>query len=506
MLQTTDESTDLSPISIDKFRAVLAEHIICATSKTTPNGTIITPCVPPRDLLATLLALGIWEGIPTCDIVTDVPVCALDGTIHTQVGYNPSTRAYLTTDEYRFERDIKTITQEEAIASANWFFEWPLSGFPFEDESSKTNALLMSLQHTVMPIISDNTPLCFIDAPLRSSGKTKLALTLSAVSCRHSVLMSLPVREEERQKSIVSTLLEKPSHVIFDNIKGEVSSSTLEGLLTSRYYTSRILGQSSNTRLPVNAAFFMTANNGTLSTDLATRSIYIRLDPETEKPEERNGFKIKNLLTWMEDNRAECVKNALTIIAFWIAKGQQSYTGERVQRQNRWAAVMGGIAESVGRGHSFLANTDALTERADEETMQWRGFVESWWDSFRVTPVRASDLCDLAFGLDGPFSDSVWTGDYAKRKATLGRWLQQRIGRIFSNMKIEVLPDKKNGNKYRLAPIDLDKTDLQSTQKVATVNQMPSAKQAKMDDYEPQMCSGYSNDDVNLDNPFGGDL
>ena len=453
----TAKGAALVPLELHRFRGIAADRMVFLATRKNASEQI----EPPTNLLHTVLARGSWPGIPQCDIVTDVPLVAADGTVQTDEGYCAASRTYLTSDRYRGGPDA--VTREDAVAAAQWFFDWPLSGFPFEDEASRVHALCAILQGFLMLVIDSNTPLIFIDALMRSSGKTLLAEFIMGVSCDAPKTMALPDTEQERLKTLVSTLMERPSHLLFDNVSGEIRSSTLDGVLTSRVYSARILGHSTNMSVPINATFLMTGNQGKLSTDLASRSMYIRLDARCENPEERDGFKIKNLLGWLQENRVECIHRALTILAYWVGQGMPPYGGHRRHRQGRWASVMGGVMEAVGLGEHFLGNTRELSDNMDEETRRWRSFVEAWWQEHSGEAVGGGDLMVLAFGrqdsfghvveADGVWADKMWTTSAVRLKAALGKWLVQMTGRIFSGYQITCSKDAKNGNKYRLNPI-----------------------------------------------------
>jgi len=461
VLRRDEGCAALVPLELDRFRALAAERILFLATRQNKGETITVPVVPPRELLQTILALGEWEGIPVCDVVTETPLVAADGTIQSEAGYSAATRAYLITDEFAFRRVPKEVTHEEALAARDWLFTWPLEGFPFQDTAGRAHALGVMLQHSVTRLIRANMPLLLIDASAPGSGKGLLGEAVAAPSCSRPTILSLPVREEERQKTVVSTLLDRPTHVVWDNVKGAVESATLEALMTAPTYSARVLGHSDNVALPVTGTtWMMTANNATLSPDLATRSIYVRLDPGCERPEERTDFKIRNLPRWLVEHRAEMVERVMTIVAFWVGQDMPLYSGRRRHRLERWCAVVGGLLESIGLGDEFLANTDALRDSADTETGAWTEFVSAWAERFGVEAVKVTDLMPLAFGRvidqmkgtrdEGPLELFVGAPNDSQRKVKLGLWLSQRNGRVYASHKIVVRRDPKRGNSIRL--------------------------------------------------------
>jgi len=172
----------LVPLDIDTLRVEAISRISFVIAGKDKDGNIThTPVWPSRDLLQSVLSCGKWDGIPVCDLVTEVPLVAADGTIHSEEGYSPATRAYLTTSEFAFRRNPADVTQAEAIRALGWIRSLPFSGFPFEDEASETHALTALLQHTVIRVIRSNTPLFLHDASTPGSGEGLLAEIISMV-------------------------------------------------------------------------------------------------------------------------------------------------------------------------------------------------------------------------------------------------------------------------------------------------------------------------------------
>src|SRR5262245_6079496 len=89
----------------------------------------------------------------------------------------------------------------------------------------------------------------------------------------------------------------------------------------------------------------MTANNPTMSLELARRSIKIRLDPDMDRPWLNGGFRHPDLKAWADEHRAELIWAAHTLIQAWIKAGRPQYTGKLLGSYERWSAVMGGILE-----------------------------------------------------------------------------------------------------------------------------------------------------------------
>lgn len=484
--------TTLAPLDLDGLRVEAIKRI----SFVVETKTGIVASWPSADLLKSVQVLGRWDGIPECDLVTSVPLVAPDGTIHSKQGYSPITRAYLTTDAYAAHSTPQTITQQEAQQAVQFLFEWPLSGFPFDSEASKVHSVAAILQHYVLRVIDANSPMYLLAAPTPGSGKGLLAEFISNVAGTTPAVIALPEREEERAKTIGATLAARPSHILIDNVKGNVDSAALESALTTRVYSARILGTSNTMHLPTTSTtWMMAANNASMSTDMVTRTCYIRLDPKCEKPTERTDFLIPDLPSWTEANRAACVDACLTIIGYWVGQGMPLYAGDQsFARYSRWTAVIGGILEAVGLGASFLANRSDLAAASDYEGDAWHGFVEEWaadkggaeLEVGGITnPVSASDLMDLAFGeptdgfsglrKGGPLDGQIQGQNDASRKSKLGLALRKQHGRIYAGYQISYVSDPKHGGTAALRKVE----DGLQRQETAEAKARPASPQAE---------------------------
>ena len=104
-----------------------------------------------------------------------------------------------------------------------------------------------------------------------------------------------PGSEQEWKKAITTWLLPGPSHVLIDNVEGQLRSESLCTALTTNAWSDRLMGGNMQALLPINCQWIMTSNNAQLHEDLVTRSVLIRLDSRTEPlPEEQHDP------SWME--------------------------------------------------------------------------------------------------------------------------------------------------------------------------------------------------------------
>ena len=113
----------------------------------------------------------------------------------------------------------------------------------------------------------------------------------------------------------------------------------------------------------------------------------IDLDARMAHPEQRNGFKHKDLPGWVSTHRGALVGACLTLIQGWIAAGQPEYTGDPLNSYENWSKVIGGITEHAGLG-GFLQNRDYLNDIAsDDSDEDVLPFLDTWWETFKEESV-----------------------------------------------------------------------------------------------------------------------
>ncbi len=136
-------------------------------------------------------------------------------------------------------------------------------------------------------------------------------------------------------------------------------------------------------------------NNLSLSSELADRTVRIRIDPKSEPPRERDprGFKHHPLKLWVKSHRRELIAAALTLTKSWIIAGSQ-FSGREYGSFESWSRVIGGILEHAGV-EGFMTNREEFFESADADLKMWHDFVNAWWERFSDQAVQAKQLNNL---------------------------------------------------------------------------------------------------------------
>jgi hypothetical protein len=392
-----DDATPVAqPLTVDRLSHELAR---CATwVRYTEKGT--KPAAPPSRLLKDLLAAPAYPFPPLLGI-SQVPVFAADGALSTVPGYHAASRTY-----YAPPRGLTVAAVPETPTSADvedakhLIVDDLLGEFCFTGEAERANATALFLDRYVRTMIPGPTPLRLIEAPTPGSGKGLLAdvLLRPAIGRRVSV-MPAATDDNEWRKRLTAQLMLMPEAILIDNVVAALDSGSLSAALTADWWTDRVLGASEMTRLPIRTTWIATANNPTMSTELARRTVRIRLDPQVDRPWQRTGFQHPDLREWTDAHRAELVRAALVLGRHWVLEGSPAGK-ERLGSYEHWSAVLGGILGCAGIT-GFLGNLDAFYEEADLEGAVWRQFVAAWFAKHGNAEVAAADLFDVAMTVDG---------------------------------------------------------------------------------------------------------
>jgi DNA primase len=386
----------LKPLTIDRARHILAR--VANWFKFDRDGnmcSVYPPDIVIKDVLATP-----DPSLPILLGVTGAPVFAPDGTLQIIEGYNEHSQLYYAPARGFNVDDIPPDPSTDDIERAKSFlFDEILCEFPFHGpnggESERAHAAAMFLQPFVRPMIAGATPLYLIEKPTPGTGATLMVQALlypfiggliAAATEGHS--------EEEWRKKITAKLQDAPAVFFVDNLRERLDSSALASVITSGLWEDRILGLSEMTTIQARCMWIATGNNPTVSQEIKRRCVRIRLDAQLPDPHLRAGFKHPKLLNWIQENRANLVWSALTMIQNWISQKMPKAT-LTLGMFDDWAAVLGGILEANDIG-GFLGNLKEFYTTADLIADGWPEFLSLWWNQFAETAVKAQEVMPLA--------------------------------------------------------------------------------------------------------------
>jgi putative DNA primase/helicase len=239
--------------------------------------------------------------------------------------------------------------------------------------------------------------------------------------------------------------------VLFDNVRDPVDSSNLSTALTAwPTHGDRILGSNQEAKLAVRCVWTMTGNNPSTSTEMARRSVRIRLDAKRDRPFERQGFRHAEIGEWAATERGWLIWANCVLVQHWLAIGRQDFSGRRLGSFESWTRILGGILEAATIP-GFLANLATFYEEADFEGAIWRAFVAAWWDRHQTTEVGAGDLFPIAVETEG---FDLGAGSEKAQRIVFGKALARQRERVIGRYRLVRTREVQRAARWRLLPTD----------------------------------------------------
>lgn len=434
----------------------------------------VEAALPPTWLVEDMLARPDPPLLPLTRIV-QVPVFAPDGTLQTTPGYHPASTTFLALPKGLRIQEVPDIPTEDDVKFARRVIEEIWVDFPFSSTTScderrspdtpdrqyqanVAHSYALLLLPFARDLIDDPTPMHLIEASAAGSGKGLLAHSLLRVSLGHHVGVLTEAREEDEwRKRLTTVFKEVRAAILLDNLRRPLDSGQVAAALTAWTWEDRKLGTNETIHVPVRCVWVLTGNNPVLSTEIARRTIRIRLDPKMDRPWLRTGFTHPDLLAWVTENRSRLVWSALVLIQHWLARGRPA--PEKLTplgSYEQWSKVIGGILEAAGVP-GFLSNLEEFYELADHEGAVLRAFVELWWEKYHSQDVGTVELLPIAKEIDG--LDLHGKDDGGMRRS-LGKLLARQRDRVIGTARICMAGTVHRATRWKL--IDLSPRSVSS--------------------------------------------
>jgi len=444
-IESDDDSRPiLRDINLDRMRHILARIAVWYIKN--KKGELV-PALPPLHVAKDLLATPDIP-LPIVNRMVESPVFAPDGTLETAPGYHAASRTYYAPAPGFTVPAVPDKPLPEDVSKAKGLIDDLISDFPFVSEAERAHAISFLMLPSARDIIAGPTPLHLFEAPCPGTGKTLLTdiLTYPAHG-RPVTTMSEGRDEDEYRKRITAKLMMAPSYVMLDNIRRRLDSAAFSAAITSPSWEDRVLGESKIVSLPVRCVWAATGNNPALSSEMARRTVRIRLDAKCDQPWLRKEFKHQDLRGWAKEHRGDLVWAILTLIKAWLSAGRPLFKGGRLGMFEAWSQVMGGILENAGI-KGFLGNLEQFYTDSDAESSAWRMLVNAWWDKFQDAEVGVSELFELAVALDDAVD--LGKGTEKSQKTRLGQELVKMRDRQFGDLRIILAGERQRAKRWKL--------------------------------------------------------
>ncbi|MEV0057245.1 hypothetical protein AB0H34_42985 [Saccharopolyspora shandongensis] len=441
------------PLSASALRppllaSLLAEHAHVVQNKTDQEGNPTEVEVSPQgSVLGAVLSRRSWPELPVLRRIISTPVLRPDGTLLQQPGYDPAT-GFLLAGRAHLDPVPERPTAAQVEQAREFLLERFLRDFPWRTPADQANYLGLLITPIIRPFTRALSPFGVIDATMPGSGKTILSGCVGLLVGQR--VLTWTDSEEELRKSITTVLADQVGVIVFDNLEegAVINSAVLARLVTERTWTDRKLGSNTASTFPNDRLWLATGNNLRVGGDMASRTVWVRLDPDCPRPEARSGFTIPNLDSWILDpaNQATVLRHVLTLILDWTAAGAPISTRVPQMRQfTRWAQHIGGFLEHHGIP-GFLSNAEESRELDDDAT-EWQAFLLRWHALHGTKPMTANELrasAEPEYGTPDPWVGSFPTTANGKLLSpkSLGHRLTGQIGRYRGDVVLRSVKDK----------------------------------------------------------------
>ncbi|HTO05202.1 MAG TPA: hypothetical protein VL069_15945, partial [Opitutus sp.] len=348
LVVTLNEKSDaLRVVGEQELRTWVEKYVICySTQKPSNNAHAIIEIrkTMTNDVSrATIAAPQFIEALSPIEHVNDIPLPTLRKTGKIEMlpqGYDSESQTY-TLNKSPISaapaKDPKTTLDEL------------LQEFCFAD-TGRSKAVTVSAMMTLfarglLPVTALRPAFIYLaNAP--GAGKTLAADCAVVPVFGRAYRHNLPQKEEELEKVLLTAVMEAQPVLFFDNIKKHLSSSCLEGFLTSLHWQGRILSVSKTFSGKNSSTVFLTGNGATVSPDMRRRSLFVELFSEAARAEDRK-FSQPLDEAVLVARRGEILGALWQMVKAWDAAGRPACSNSH-NGLGAWCNTIAAIVEHAG--------------------------------------------------------------------------------------------------------------------------------------------------------------
>ncbi|WP_156815372.1 hypothetical protein [Pseudanabaena sp. PCC 6802] len=245
--------------------------------------------------------------------ISHIPAIRSDGTLCNTPGYDRDSKLLLLFDPADYADIPKSPTQADAVNAIACIKEL-LAEFPFVSDLDGSCALSLLLTAVTRKCYA-LAPMHVINAASPGTGKSTLAaiaskLLLGDRACPSTIAWD--AKEEEMAKKLLAVLGSGAQVVNLDNCNNvSLRGAALESILTSEFYSGRILGSTAMLTVPNSALGIANGNHVGVVSDAIRRTIGINLESPFENPSDRS-FR-REILPYVTKERVRLVSALLTV-------------------------------------------------------------------------------------------------------------------------------------------------------------------------------------------------
>lgn len=408
----------------------------------------------PRGLAEHIAYQKDWPAFPRLEAIARAPFVRDDGSICEVPGYDAQSRIIYSPNA-EFPAIPANPSRDDALCALASLLE-PFDEFPFSTDAARSTFVACILTEAARAAM-ETSPAFFFTAPAAGTGKTLLA-SIPALLVHGHVPPFRPwaERDDELRKGLFASLLAGDRTIAFDNLQNgaKIRSAILCNFLTALIYTDRKLGVSETPSVVNRSVVVATGNNITPTSDLARRSVVVRIDANTAHLKERT-FKLTDLRGFIAEHRPRLLVAALTIVRAHILADVPGSTPlptfERWSRFVRDALLWLGMADPV----------ETQADETDDETSPLADafhLIGEWANRRGKEEFFASDLAEAEEfnSEDDPLAKAIEAAGCsdARDKQKVGFWLRDRRDRVAGDFKLLRLPMSRGTTRWCLRRLD----------------------------------------------------
>jgi hypothetical protein len=361
-------------------------------------------------------------GLPVLEAIHSAPYVAPGPVLVRTAGYHPAARAYL---DWAGDLELPDLGDAQDLLG-----EW-VGDFPFASDSDRAHWFASLLAPMMRGVIRGPVPLTVYEAPAPGTGKSLLMMVTARVASGRTVApAALSSNEDERRKAVLAHLGAGPPVVCLDNVTGTVNDDVLAGVITAwPRYTDRRMGGQSLMSVPAISSWCMSANNATMSPDIARRMVRVRLDSREASPELRTGFRHPNLTSWTEKEAPHLRAAALALVWAWAEAGSPAWGGKALGSFESWSRNVGGVLQHAGIV-GFLDGRAESMDAVDPESRDWRELLYILAQKGPGISWRPGAVSEIARE-NGLLAETLGDGGRNTAARLMGRAMRAQLGRVY---------------------------------------------------------------------------
>lgn len=312
---------EADPASLSSQLAEYTRTFKVVPGREGPRDVEFTPAAAH---LNAALAKRQWPGLRPLHGIIGAPVMRPHGCgILQDDGYDPKTGLFMAS-RVDLPRIPARPSAEDVRQARELVFGKVLADFPWVGPADKANYVAKLVTQIIRRRLGTAlVPLFATTATGQSGGKTLMETIPGALFGQVKLVWT--GNDEELRKALTTVMLGQEGVITFDNVPvgGTVRSAVLANLLTGKTWGDRLLGGNALGKFANDRLWTINGNNLSFGGDIRTRTVLISIDPKVARPEQRTGFAIPDLESWIEQPASQeaLLYALLVLVADWGAAG-----------------------------------------------------------------------------------------------------------------------------------------------------------------------------------------